>query len=137
MTPPASDRSAPVHTDDLALGCDACQAALATPGRDSISFLLTDHLTLPIVGCDEHLETFRAACALATTATAETLAHQPAGGVRCPACRLAHSTAQPVVPVTNGAVAVLGCPDHTTALIDRFHTGLEARRQLTASAKPF
>lgn len=133
MSPPAPDETTPADADEFALGCDACQAALADPGRDSISFLLTDQLTLPVVSCDEHLERFRAACALATTDTAETLTHRPAGGIHCPACRRAHTTAQPVVPVADGAVAVLGCPEHASALVGRFHTGLETRRQLTTS----
>jgi hypothetical protein len=38
-----------------------------------------------------------------------------------------------VIPVENGKIAVLACPQHRTEVIDRFHTGLETRHQLTAS----
>jgi hypothetical protein len=38
-----------------------------------------------------------------------------------------------MVPLEDGAVAVLACPTHQSEVIDRFHTGLRTRRQITSS----
>ena len=116
------------------IGCAACRTALTGDGRDGLSFLLVDHLTVPLVGCDEHLERFVAACDLTTQDSADLLNHRPAGGIQCPSCRLAvHEASQPMVPVDDGVVVVPACPNHRTDTIDRFHTGLQTRKQLTTS----
>jgi hypothetical protein len=112
--------------------CDACQSALESPDGPP-SFLLLDQLTVPLVGCTDHLAQFKSVCGYTTTATAEILNHRPAGGVGCPSCHLApHSPQQPVVQVQDGAVAVLACPKHQSELITRFHAGLDTQQQLTA-----
>jgi hypothetical protein len=116
------------------LGCDACQSALSAGGRDALSFLLVDHLTVPLVGCEDHLEQFAGVCGHTTVDTAQLLQHQPAGGITCPGCRNArHTPSQPMIAVEDGAVAVLACPDHQTDILDRFRTGLETQQQLTAT----
>lgn len=98
------------------------------------SFLLLDQLTVPLVGCEDHLSRFAEVCGYTTENTAEILDHRPAGGVGCPSCHLApHSLQQPVIPVQGGAVAVLACPTHQSELIDRFRTGLDTQQQLTTS----
>lgn len=113
--------------------CEACQTALQSPGRRSVSFLLLDQLTLPVVGCDEHLEQLRAVCGLTTEERAELLGHLPAGGIRCPSCRLSsHGVRRALIPIDGGAAVVLGCPEHQTAIASRFQTGRETRAQLVA-----
>jgi hypothetical protein len=119
--------------DHLPIQCDACESALHSRADHAVSFLLLDQLTLPLVGCDDHLEQFTAVCGLTTRDTADLLLHRPAGGVVCPGCRLApRSTDHPLIPVQDGAVAVLACPEHRVAIVDRFHTGLDTQKQLTA-----
>ncbi|WP_302080537.1 hypothetical protein [Salinibaculum rarum] len=114
--------------------CSACQSALRSPERDAVSFLLLDQFTIPLVGCEEHLEQFRSVCALTTEDEAELLDHHPAGGINCPGCRLApHNPEQPVMPISDGAVAILACPQHQSDIITRFHSGLQTRQQLTKS----
>ncbi len=111
--------------------CDDCEAALQSGGRQAVSFLLLDTLTVPLVGCDAHLEQFRAICELTAEQSAKLLAHVPAGGVQCPGCRRSHhSMGMPVVMIEAGAVGILGCSNHSKAVLDRFQSGLEARRQL-------
>lgn len=119
------ERYPPIH-------CDACRSALQSP--DGLpSFLLLDQLTVPIVGCTDHLTQFRSVCGYTTTATAELLDYRPAGGVSCPSCHLAvHNPQQPVIQVQDGAVAVLACPKHQSEIITRFQTGLDTQQQLTA-----
>jgi hypothetical protein len=40
---------------------------------------------------------------------------------------------QPVIPVQDGAVGVLACPEHQTEIINRFQIGMETKEQLTSS----
>ncbi|QAU11485.1 hypothetical protein EKH57_01065 [Halorubrum sp. BOL3-1] len=114
--------------------CTACESALRSPGRESVSFLLLDQLTIPLVGCDNHLEEFCSLCGLATEGRAELLNHRPAGGINCPSCRHApHKPQQPVIPVGNGGLAVLACATHQSDILSRFRTGLQVRQHLTSS----
>lgn len=113
--------------------CDACESALHANGG-AFSFLIMEQLRLPLIGCTQHLEQFRFVCGLTTDTTAEILDHYPAGGITCPSCRLApHTTDHVVVPVQDGAVAILACQEHQAKIIDRFHTGLDTQQQLTTS----
>ena len=115
-------------------GCSACRSALRSPGRDSVAFLLLDTLTVPVVGCQEHLEQLRSICAHTTRGPTELLEHRPAGGVPCPGCRLSSNRVeQPVIPVGDGAVAVFACHAHSSELFERFDTGLRTRQRITAS----
>jgi hypothetical protein len=110
---------------------------LRAPDRNALSFLLLDHLTVPLVGCDDHLERFASVCGLTSTDPVDLLAHRPAGGICCPGCRLAHTAPDhPLIPVGDGAVAVLACSDHESATVDRFRTGFATRQQLTATLDP-
>ena len=114
--------------------CEACRAALQSVGRDTVSFLLLDQFTVPLVGCEDHLERFRSVCALTTEHPVELLDHVPAGGVPCPGCRLArHNPHQAIIPVDDGLVPVLACPTHQADVAERYHTGLETHQQLTSS----
>ncbi|CDK38434.1 hypothetical protein [Halorubrum sp. AJ67] len=113
--------------------CAACESALRSPGRGNLSFLLLDQLTIPLVGCDDHLEEFRSLCGLATESRAELLDHHPAGGVNCPSCRHAPHQPQRVIPVGNGGLAVLACETHQSDILSRFSTGLQVRQHLTSS----
>jgi len=81
MSPPPAGRP----PDEIPVECADCRAALAAGGRGDTAFLLADHLTLPVVGCDRHREELRAVCALATAETTQLVEHRPAGGIRCPA----------------------------------------------------
>jgi DNA-directed RNA polymerase subunit RPC12/RpoP len=114
--------------------CQACESALETPGRDTISFLLLDQLTVPLVGCADHKRRFGEVCGLTSEHAATLIQHRPAGGVRCPGCRHStHRPQRPVVPVEGGAVAVLSCPRHADAIVGRFRAGLRTQQRLTAS----
>lgn len=127
---------------DLSLPCDACETALQSPDRHRLSFLLLDQLTTPVIGCDEHVAQFASICGYTTEATAELIDHRPAGGVGCPSYHLTpYNPHQPILPVEDGAVGILACPEHQSELLNRFHTGLETQRQitteLTTSERPY
>jgi hypothetical protein len=120
--------------DRPAVGCDACQSVIDDESDRTASFLLLDHLTIPVRGCETHLDRFSTICGLTTEDAARVLDHYPAGGVACPACRNArYDTTHPMVSVDDGMVVVTACPDHQSQILQRFDTGLETREQLTAS----
>lgn len=121
-------------TDDLpAIDCNACQSALDPASQQSVSFLLLDQLRIPVLSCDDHLEQFTSICGLTSDDTAKLLHHQPAGGISCPGCRFAsYSAAQSIVPVQDGAIVPIACPEHQSKIIHRFQTGLQTHQQLTS-----
>jgi hypothetical protein len=127
----SDEQSTGARADLGSVRCSACKTALRSPGRDTISFLLIDRLTVPVVGCSNHLQQFREVCELTTRDAAELLNHRPAGGVRCPSCRRTHQQRYPVVPVADGAVAILGCSRHMDDIVGRFRAGLRTRHRLT------
>lgn len=130
----SSQGQPPDYRDSLLFPCDSCEAALRSPERHQFSFLILDQLTVPVLGCDAHIEQFATICGYTTSGTAELIEHRPAGGVHCPSCQLAtHNPRQPVIPVADGAVAVVACPDHQSELFARFRTGLETQQQLTTA----
>jgi len=123
---------------DQSIQCTACESALQSPGRESISFLLLDQFTIPLVGCDNHLEEFCSLCGLATEDRAELLNHRPAGGVHCPSCRHApHKPQQPIIPVGRGGLAILACSTHQSDVLARFRTGLQVRHHLNSTLDAF
>jgi len=127
--PPADPADSP-----SSIRCTACDAALRSPGRDTVSFLLIDQLTIPLVGCPEHRDQFSTVCGLTTEGSATVLEHRPAGGIQCPGCRHASYRHQhPVLPVGTGAVGILACPAHQDDIIGRYRTGLQTRHHLTES----
>jgi len=138
VTSPGEPQQPRPDADDApTIRCEACRSALDAPGREAVAFLLFEGRTVPVVGCADHLERFRATCGFATERTVELLQHRPAGGVPCPGCRLApHNPYQPVVPVDDGVVAVLACSTHNTEIVERFRTGRRTRQQLTAPLDP-
>jgi hypothetical protein len=129
-----SSGDVPPHGDPLAaVSCAACRTALRQGGGDAVSFLLLDELRVPLVGCEAHLARFARTCGLTTEGSADLLAHRPAGGIGCPGCRLApRRPDQVVVPVADGAVAVVACDTHRDAACARYEAGGEARGHLTA-----
>ena len=135
MTPVDSQGSRPDAPDgEPAIHCEACQSAVNADGGHDLSYLLLDRLTIPVLSCADHSEEFAAVCALTTDDAATLLDHRPAGGVQCPACRKApYATEQPMVPVEDGALVVLACPEHQAEVVQRYQTGLETREQLTAT----
>jgi len=135
MFPPTSSHQPPADSQGQAsIQCDACESVLYSRGEQAVAFLLVDRLRVPLVGCDEHLDQFTDICGFTTEETVELLNHRPAGGINCPNCHLApYNSGHPVVPVQTGAVAVLACPEHQIAAVERFQAGLETRHQLTSS----
>ena len=116
------------------ISCTACDAALQSPSRESVSFLLLDQFTVPLVGCAAHLDQFSTICGLTTEDSATVLEHHPAGGLHCPSCRRAGTHPQhPILPVGTGAVAILACPTHQDAIIGRFRAGVQTHHHLTTS----
>jgi len=121
------------HPGSPPIQCDACESALHG-GEHTVAFLLLDRHTIPLVGCDEHVDQFATVCGYTTDETARVLNHRPAGGVPCPSCHLAHhSPRQLMIPVQDGAIAVLACADHQSTIAERFQRGLETHQQLTTS----
>lgn len=130
-TPDADHSQSAIDQSFPSVGCDDCQSVLRTASSQSISFLLLDQLTIPLIGCNDHLEEFTSICGLTTTHATNLLHHRPAGGLPCPGCQLApHNPTQPMIAVQDGVVVVLACPDHQAEIIDRFQTGLETQDQL-------
>lgn len=120
----APDGLPPIH-------CEACQAAVDPESTKDVSFLLLDNLTVPVLSCDDHLAQFADICELTTDDSADLLDHRPAGGVQCPACRNArYSATQPMMPVGDGILALLACPQHQAAITGRYQSGLETHQQL-------
>ena len=128
------ERQPTIDEDQLIGRCQACESALRSAGSESVRFVLLEALTVPVVGCSEHLEQFRTACGHTTRRDAELLNHRPAGGIPCPGCRLSvHDPQQPVIRVGNGAVGVFACQRHRSEIVDRYQSGLRTQRQLTES----
>ena len=126
--PPETSHSRPP------IQCEECASALQNQGDHSESFLLLDQLTVPIIGCRDHMAEFVSICEVTTTDSPELVDYLPAGGIRCPSCRLApYNLEHPVIPVQAGAVGILACPEHQVELINRFQAGLNTQEQLTSS----
>lgn len=116
------------------ISCEACQSVVHDGGNQAASFLLLDNLSVPLLSCDDHLEQFTSICGITSEETANLLNHRPAGGIRCPSCRLAPFTvAQPMLPIGDGVVGILACPEHGAEMVQRFQTGLHTEQQLTAT----
>lgn len=134
MTPTETPQQPNDFQNHPTIRCKGCESALHSQGNHEISFLLLDRLTIPLIGCDDHVQQFTSVCGLTTEDTADLLYHRPAGGISCPSCRLApNSAGQPVVPVQQGAVGIIACPEHQAEILSRFQTGLETQQQLTVS----
>ncbi|RCU46399.1 hypothetical protein DU504_03185 [Haloplanus salinus] len=130
----SQQRQSVTDPDSPPVPCENCAAALRSPERSRYSFLLLDHLTTPIVGCEEHVAQFASTCGYTTDDAAKLVEHRPAGGIRCPSCQLAgYTPRQPIIPVADGAVAVHACPEHQSELLARFRTGLETQQRLTTT----
>jgi len=134
---PAADRQRPRSdfTDGQPpIRCDECRSALRSDRQQAVSFLLLDQLTIPVLSCDDHLERFTSICGLTTEATADLLHHRPAGGITCPGCRLApYSSTQHMIPVQEGIIVPMACPEHQSEIVQRFQTGLQTQQQLSVS----
>lgn len=117
-----------------AIQCEECESAVQSGGQQALSFLLLDQLTIPVISCDDHLERFSAVCGLTSEDRADLLHHRPAGGISCPSCRLApYNSAQAVIPVQDGALVPVACPEHQSEIVQRFQTGLQTQQQLTSN----
>ncbi|NUC72952.1 hypothetical protein HTZ84_11625 [Haloterrigena sp. SYSU A558-1] len=113
--------------------CDVWRSAVRSGGQQTVSFLLLERLTIPLLGCDDHLEQFSSICELSTDDTAEIVHHRPAGGLSCPSCRLApYNTSYPLIRVRDGAIVPIACPEHQSEIVQRFQTGLRTQQQLTS-----
>ena len=138
---PSSDDS-PEQTEPqggmFAPQCGACRSAFKSADRTAVSFLLVETLTVPLIGCDDHLEQFAEICGLTSDETVRLLSHRPAGGIRCPGCRLAsHDMGLAVIPVGGGATGVLACAEHRSEVADRFREGIQTYQQLHTDLGPF
>lgn len=133
MAPIERDGSQPALPEaGSAVTCADCHAVLHADGDGSPAFLLLDDLTVPLLSCDAHLERFADICELTSDDAASILHHRPAGGIPCPSCRLApYSAGHAMIPVQDGAIVVLACPNHQSGVVERFQTGLETHQQLT------
>lgn len=117
-----------------AIHCDECRSAVQSGSQQALSFLLLDQLTIPVISCDDHLKQFTSVCGLTSEDTAEFLHYRPAGGISCPSCRLApYNSAQPMIPVQEGAIVPMACPKHQSEIVQRFHTGLQTQQQISSS----
>lgn len=126
MAPPDVQRSL------SAIRCEECRSTVRSGGRQALSFLLVDRLTVPVLSCEEHLERFASICELTVEDGADLLHHRPAGGLPCPGCRLApYSSSHPVIRVQDGAIVPMACPEHQSEIAQRYRTGLETRQRLT------
>lgn len=139
ITVPSTDLSRsppdPLHGQST-IHCDDCRSELYSESQ-SPSFLLLDQLSVPVIGCDDHVEQFASVCSLTAEDTAELLSHRPAGGIPCPGCRLApYNPPHPVIPVGTGATVVLACPEHQSKTVDRFRSGSRTQQRLTADLDP-
>lgn len=113
--------------------CDACQSAVRSGGQQTVSFLLLEGLTIPVLGCDDHLEQLSSTCDLSSEDTANIVHHRPAGGLSCPSCRLApYNSSHPLIQVRDGAIVPIACPEHQSEIVQRFRTGLRTRQRLTS-----
>jgi hypothetical protein len=122
-----------IINDHPAIDYDECQSALEPNSQHAISFPLLDHLRILVLSCDDHLEQFTSICELTSDDTATLLHHHPAGGITCPGCRFAsYSAAQSIVPVQDGAILPIACPEHQSKIIQRFQRGLQTHQQLTS-----
>mgnify|MGYP006311777955 CR=1 FL=1 len=133
-----SEESQRLHTasiqEEPTIQCNTCQSILKSESQQDIAFLLLDQLTIPMISCETHLEQFSSICGLTSDDTADLLQHQPAGGITCPSCRLApHNPGQLMIPVQDGAIVAMACPEHQSKIIQRFQMGLETQQQLTSS----
>ncbi|QLK26636.1 hypothetical protein HYG81_03190 [Natrinema zhouii] len=136
---PSADRQHP--RSDLTGGqspihCDECRSAIRSDRQQAVSFLLLDQLTIPVLSCDDHLERFASICGLTSESTADLLNHRPAGGICCPSCRLApYNSSRPVIPIEDGVLVPMACPEHQSEIVQRFHTGLQTQQQLSTSLR--
>ena len=74
---PVDNRQLP--PEEPPVRCEACQAALRSPGRETIAFLLVDQLTIPVAGCADHLDQFSDVCGITAEHRAELIDFLPAG----------------------------------------------------------
>ena len=120
-------------SEESPIRCEACQSAIDPESEQDVAFFLLDTLTIPVLGCDDHLDRFASVCGLTSEDTADVLNHRPAGGVQCPGCRNArYNAAHAALPVGDGAIVVPACAQHQAELAQRFQSGLATQSQLTA-----
>ena len=127
------DTAATPPSGESPIRCDACQSAIDPEGEQDVGFFLLDHLTIPVLGCEDHLDRFASICGLTSGDDADVLNHRPAGGIRCPGCRNArYNAGHAALPVGDGAIVVPACAEHQAELAQRFQSGLATQSQLTA-----
>lgn len=132
---PAAESPQQEMLDDYsAIQCDECQSVIESENSRRMSFLILDQLTVPLLGCEDHLRQFTTICGYTSEQSADLLQHRPAGGIQCPSCRNGLQTAaQPLIPIQDGVVLPLACPEHQSKVMQRFFTGLQTQQQLTAT----